>query len=225
VRISTPSEIRDLEGNALAIVPPGQSSIEVLEGGRVFRISSTLAQDLSERAVNAAAYTEPHPFVAALEPWPEPADGFKIRTYSLEVPRERGRFGRIWRSTNLMINWTEGSRGPRDPTKLSPHSHADFEQGSLVIEGEFVHHLRWPWTTNLNHWREDDHRRIGSPSLTIIPPTTIHTSQAIGEGTNLLIDVFSPPRFDFSEKPGWVLNHADYPMPTSSSRQEAPVLV
>ena len=84
----------------------------------------------------------------------------------------------------MMINWLEPSSGPRDVTQITPHAHPDFEQCSLVLEGEYVHHLRWPWTTNLLDWRDDDHQVCRSPSVTVIPPTSIHTSQAIGQGTN-----------------------------------------
>ena len=83
----------------------------------------------------------------------------------------------------------------------------------IVIGGEYMHHLRWPWTANLADWREDQHELCGTPSVCVIPPKAIHTSAAVDPGVNLLIDIFSPPRRDFSEVEGWVLNADEYPMP------------
>ena len=214
VEVSAGSEEAiSVDGQSLVVVPPGDSALRVIRPGRLVRVFSARATDLLRVCSNAAAYDQPHPHVAPLEPWPDPPAGFRIRPYSLNVPPQEGRFGRIWRCTTIMVNWGEPRPGPRDVTKMSPHSHPDFEQCSLVLEGEFVHHLRWPWTTDLNEWREDDHVTVGSPSITVIPPTSIHTSQAIGPGDNLLIDIFAPPRVDFSQKAGFVLNAADYPMP------------
>jgi hypothetical protein len=82
-----------------------------------------------------------------------------------------------------------------------------------VLHGEYIHHLRWPWTTDLREWRDDEHEHVAAPSLTVIPPPTVHTSQSLAEGLNQLIDIFGPPRRDFSLQEGWVLNAADYPMP------------
>ncbi len=213
VEITTPRERVQVEGSSLVIVPPGQSSVAVASGGRLARVFSTQSRDLTDKCSNAAAYKTPHVGVAPCEPWPDPPSGYRIRSYSVDVPAEAGRFGRIWRCTNLMVNFFQAASGPRDVTRMSPHAHPDFEQCSLVVEGEYVHHIRWPWTTNLHDWREDDHEQCGSPSVTVIPPTSIHTSQAIGLGTNHLIDIFAPPRLDFSQKPGWVLNADEYPMP------------
>ena len=103
---------------------------------------------------------------------------------------------------------------PRDTAKLSPHSHADFEQASLLLEGDYVHHLRWPWGPDMSQWRPDEAGEVGSPSVLIIPAKVVHTSRNVGPKRSWLIDVFGPPRMDFSSKPGMVCNEADYPMPT-----------
>lgn len=196
----------------LAIVPPGESSITVREPGQIVRLFSAATTDLAARSYNADSYAEPHPNVTMLEPWPAPPEGFKLRLYPIEVEAVPGRFGVIYRSTNLMVNFIPVRMEPRDPNKMSPHHHDDFEQCSLSLQGEYIHYLRWPWVPDKSIWRDDAAIRVSSPSMTVIPPPSIHTSQSL-EPPCQLIDIFSPPRFDFSQKPGWVLNAADYPMP------------
>lgn len=212
-RIAVGGEVAHTAGYSLAVIPPGDSEIEITGTGQVVRIFSRSAADLCALAVNAASYTSDHLNVAPWAPWPSAAGGPRVRIYSLDVPRVEGRLGRIWRCSTLMVNLSWPYEGPRDSTKLSPHSHPDFEQGSLVIAGEYVHHIRWPWTSDLRTWRADEHVVCGSPSLTIIPPPAVHTSQGRAAGTNHLIDIFAPPRRDFSERPAWVLNADEYPMP------------
>jgi hypothetical protein len=205
--------VTQVPGFSICFVPPGDSTVRMPAGGRLVRLLLADTDGTAAKAVNAASYEQPNPAVRAFEPWPDPAGEPGVRVYSLDVAPEEGRFGRIFRCTTFMVNYLEPSDGPRDPSRLSPHSHDDFEQCSVALEGEFVHHLRWPWTADMGDWREDAHVACGSPSAMIIPPTVIHTTQAVGAGRNVLIDVFCPPRQDFSEKPGWVLNAADYPMP------------
>lgn len=209
--ITAPGESVEVEGNSLVVIPPGQSSITV-SGGTIVRVFSARSADLAAKCLNAASYAEPRPRIPPYQPWPDPPDGFRVRVYGLDVPPQEDRFGRIWRCTTLMINVIP-REPPRDVTRLSPHHHEDFEQCSLALEGSFTHHLRWPWVANQNHWREDEHVVCPAPSMAVIPPPAIHTSVATDPVGNQLVDIFAPPRIDFSQMKGWVLNADEYPMP------------
>jgi hypothetical protein len=204
----------EVTGPALVVVPPGDSEITSTGTGPVVQLLQSDEAEWAAKASNAAEYAQAHPHVAPLEPWPEPVDGYRWRTYPMsDVPHEPGRFGRLFRTRAFMVNFLPPASGPRDLSKMSPHFHDDFEQASLVVGGTYIHHIQTPWGTDGRKWRPEDHAQVGSPSVTIIPPPTIHTSQAIGWRTNHLIDIFSGPRRDFSARPGWVLNADEYPGP------------
>lgn len=210
LRITAGAESADIDEEAFVVVPPGHSAVTVIADGILIRLFSSVADDLREGALNTGAYTEPDLRAIPLEPWPEPVGGFHLRTYRLsDTPVVPGRFGRIFRTTNLMVNFLAEEPAPRDRTRLSPHFHEDFEQISLAVKGSFVHHIRYPWGPDSTQWRPDESRQIATPSICIIPPPTVHTTQGVGEHQQL-IDIFSAPREDFSAS-GWVLNADDYP--------------
>jgi mannose-6-phosphate isomerase-like protein (cupin superfamily) len=197
---------------SLVVVPPGDSRVEALEDGFVHRV-------LSKRSpLHGRGRTDDSPvhaqvdFVPELVPWPDPAGGFRLRHYPLTDFEHLEGKQRIFRTTNLMIKLAPAKDSRRSPHELSPHSHADFEQASLVVHGEWIHHMRLPWGSDSAQWLDDEHHRIGAPSVTVIPPTVIHTSQSVGQHLNQLIDIFSPPRLDFSLA-GRVTNERDYPLP------------
>jgi hypothetical protein len=207
---------REVDGPAIVVVPPGASEVAVRADAMVARLFSDRAEDLLARCHNADFYAEPDPNVAPFEPWPDPPAGHAIRVYPLaEFGPDGGRFGRIFRCSTIMVNYFYPVDGPRDPHKLSPHHHDDFEQISLTFEGDYVHHIRTPWTVDMDTWRDDDHHYTPSPAVTVIPPPTVHTSQAVHHMPHTLVDVFCPPRTDFSLQEGWVLNADEYPMPPS----------
>jgi hypothetical protein len=114
----------------------------------------------------------------------------------------------MFQSATMSINWVDYD-GPRDRKSLSPHFHDDFEQASLAVAGDFIHHLRVTWGKDADEWRDDVHMAAYSPSILVIPPALIHTSEGVGPGRHLLIDVFAPPRRDFIAKK-WMLNSSEY---------------
>lgn len=204
----------EVPGHSLAFVPPGNSTVEMTDGGKLVRLLTTKSKDLIPLCINAKAYARPRTHIPPFEAWPEPPTGWKVRHYRIDVPIVEGRFGRIYRCTTFMVNYLNHYDGPRDAHHMSPHHHDEFEQCSLAVSGSFTHYLRWPWTIDMDDWQPDRADHVLSPSSYVIPPPVIHTTRAMDAGRNQLVDIFCPPRMDFSEKQGWVLNADDYPMPS-----------
>jgi len=204
-----------VDESAVVIVPPGSSTLRLTSAGTVIRVlAAATAPELAGRCANSNEYEKDDDNVATFAPWPEASGGSAIRVYPLsQHPIADGRLGRIFRCSTVMVNVLPESDDPRDPSKLSPHHHDDFEQVSLQVSGDYVHHMRVPWTPDSTTWRDDQHQSCHAPAVVVIPPPLVHTSQAVGAMHHWLIDVFAPPRRDFSERPGWVLNADDYPMP------------
>ena len=220
VRVTAGDESASVKGKSVVIVPPGRSEVSAVADTDVVRLFTPFNTNIAALARNAASYAKAHPVVSPLVEWPEPIDGYKLRVYSglADIENDPSRFGRIFRSRAFMVNFSFHRDGPRPTTNLSPHQHSDFEQISLGVEGEFIHHLRTPWGNDKAGWRADQHVRVGSPSVTIIPPPLLHTTEHSGPGRNQLLDVFAPPRVDFSEK-GWVINSKEYPAPSGLSEK------
>lgn len=135
-------------------------------------------------------------------------DGLSIVSLpDLPYPSPQSRLKMV-QTARLSLNWVDYD-GPRDRSTLSPHSHADFSQLAIVLEGAFVHHLRHPWGPDAESWQDDQHLSAGPASVTDITPPTIHTSEGVGLGPHRMVEIFAPPRQDFIEK-GWMSNAGDY---------------
>lgn len=213
--VAAGGELIEAESESLTIVPPGASRITTKGPGHVVRVLSDRCVDFAAEADNAAVYAGGAKDVVPLVPWPAPPGGYKLRNYkpfSYDKPETNMR---VFRCTNLMMNVITKRTAPRDTTKLSPHAHEDFDQASLLLEGDYIHHMRYPWTADLAEWRDDEQIAVGSPSVLVIPPKAIHTSRNVGTKRSWLIDIFAPPRVDFSKR-GLVLNADDYPMPAGT---------
>jgi hypothetical protein len=204
----------DAKARSVVVVPAGEFSIRLAGAGTCCVLKSNSGEVDGAAVANRATYAEPDPRVAPFgPPYARRSADDAIRIFdmdALQAPKDNPRL-KMLQSATMSINWVEYD-GPRDRKALSPHSHKDFEQGSLALAGEFRHHLRLPWGSNADLWQDDLHVAASSPSVLIIPPEVIHTSEGVNGGRHLLIDIFSPPRKDFIAK-NWVLNASEYVAP------------
>jgi hypothetical protein len=213
VEVSAGGERVRIGGKTVSFLPPGGSSVRVLEPGRIIRaLTRRSAPDLFARCSDAARGVIDDPNAAPFQPWPAPPSGYRIRSYPMQGERRATAFGRVWRCSSFLVLYVEATRGARDPSKLSPHAHADFQQCCVVLEGEFSFNIRWPWVADKAAWRADEHETVAAPAVVMIPAQAIHTTQRLSAGVNYIFDIYAPPRGDFSAA-GWAINGDDYPLP------------
>lgn len=201
----------NVPADAIGIVPAGRHAVRSSAPATCVLIASQRGDLAGRRVLNAQSYEPPDPrIVPGGTPFRRTRASDAIEVLAIEqikASAERPRL-KMLQTATLGINIVD-YRGPRDRKALSPHAHADFEQASLAVHGDFVHHLRVNWASDADRWREDEHLRAPSPSMVVVPVEMIHTTEGVGEGRHLLLDIFCPPRFDFIDS-GWVFNAGSY---------------
>jgi hypothetical protein len=191
---------------SIGILPAGASTIVPQGKGTVIRLFEPAPAALAERAVNRNAYAGRRNGIRPV--------GAPLRRIAAAGPRvyrlERGNAGtpQSFQTETMSVGWFEQD-GPQDPKAVFPHAHGDFEEGSLMIAGAYVQHLRTPWGTDLRGWRADEHLRCGPGTLVVIPPETLHVAEATGSGHHVMMNLFAPPRADHIAK-GQIRNADEY---------------
>jgi len=194
---------------SIAILPPGATVIEPKAPGRVIRFFSPVPDAFAALAINGRDYAAPTARANPIGAKFVHGEGSGIRVYPIDgLKSDRPGRPPSFQSETMNVMWIEQD-GPHDRAKLSPHSHEGFEEGAVVVAGDYVQHLRTPWASDAGQWREDEHRRCVPGTLTIVPPEVIHTSEALGAGRHIMLNIFAPARADHI-KSGMVLNAKDY---------------
>lgn len=197
----------------VAIVPAGAHTVATGEPRSGVIIATERTDAAARQALDAAGTRDPRiappgrPYARAI-PLAAP-----LLLPIADIPKPPGNPRiRFLQTATMSINIVLYD-GPRGKTALSPHAHADIEQGSLAIDGHYIHHLRTPWGPDANGWLDDVHLDAGPDTLLLIPPELIHTTEGVGPGRHFLLDIFAPPRGDFIAK-GWMANAGDYRAPS-----------
>lgn len=212
VRVTAGGETIEGGPGSIFIVPPGDSEVELLEEGSAWAGFTTAATDLLDLCPNKSEYEPAAPNIAPITPMGEPEGGYALRHYDLNAAPDGPRCF-VHRTAMAKFRWPFRSQ-PRDPEKMSPHDHEDFEQASLIIQGTMIHHMRRHWTRNSREWMPDEHQTVVAPAVAISKPPDIHTTQAVSRGATVgLIDFYSPVRWDILTTGGMITNEGIYPPP------------
>lgn len=212
IQVSAGGETVSVPAGSVVIVPPGASVVRFADAGSLWRGFTSLNADLLAKAPNSAEYAQHPAGVAPVEAWPMPSDGYKIRVYNLDDTPPGKPHCYVHRTGMTNFGWPVATQ-PRRMDSLSPHTHDDFEQVSIIHSGTMVHHMRRAWSRNGNEWLPDEHVVVTAPAVAISKPPDVHTTQAVTAGAPVgLIDFFAPVRWDFSNVEGMVVNRDEYPM-------------
>ena len=207
-----------LPGHCVVIVPAGAYTFEVDEPGAFYILATDRYDPDMATPTNAEVYATDDERVRPVSaPYARRMHKGDVRIHRIEdvtIPPDNGRL-RFLQSETMSLNWVE-YEGLRDRSALSPHAHPDLEQATLAIEGMFTHHLRTPWGRDARLWQEDQHLSAGPASVVVIPPEIIHTTEGVGEGRHVLVDIFAPPRADFIAR-NWVFNAHEYQAPSEAA--------
>jgi len=201
---------RQVAGHSVCILPAGRWSIQLATAGHCAVLATSRPDQTATAWSNHSDYAVSDARIRPITGYRRATPLEDVEVFiidEIQAPPDNPRL-KMFQSETLSINWVEYD-GVRDRSALSPHSHTDFEQGSLALAGDYLHHLRVNWGRNADLWRNDEHLAAPSPSLLVVPVHMIHTTEGTGDGRHLLIDIFTPPRADFIAR-NWVYNAADY---------------
>lgn len=219
VRVTADGETVDAPRGSVVVVPPGDSTVELVEEGHVWLGFSGLGSDLFDRCPNNDEYKDSPEGMAPIETWPEPIDGYRVRVYNLfQQPAGRPQ---CFVHRTAMANFGYGFpavSGAKPDWQLTPHSHKDFEQLSIVHSGTHIYHMRRAWGRDSTEWLPDEHIPISSPGVAVAKPPDIHTIQLVSNGIpGGVLDFFCPIRADYASREGTITNRADYPTRAAST--------
>lgn len=107
----------------------------------------------------------------------------KIYSWS-QIPAEVARLGverRAFASESTMLVLNDLHPG----MEVFPHSHS-FDQISYILQGEVAYTV------------DGERHRMGPGSICRVPPNVVHYMEVIGQEVVKCLDIFTPPREDYS---------------------------